>query len=394
ELRDELAALGAEAVFAACDAADREALSCVLDTVDAEHPLTAVVHTAGIVDDGLLTGLTPDRLEAVLRPKVDAAWHLHELTRDLDLTAFVLYSSVAGLLGTAGQANYAAANTFLDALAQHRRARNLAGVSLAWGLWEGDGMGGALSDADLRRLARSGLRALPAGTAMDLYDTAPATGRAVLAVTGLDLTTLRTQDAEPPVLFRGLVHRPAPRAAATADAGRSGPALAERLAPLPGPEQDQLLVDLVRTEVAGVLGHADRGAVGADRAFQDLGFDSLTAVELRNRLGNATGLRLPTTLVFDHPTPAALASFLRPLLVADAEPAGAALGGLDRLEDFIRSAGADQDARHRIRTRLRELLDLTDTADRGEQEDSGKPGHDDLDSASDEDLFALVDGLD
>ncbi|MFE9905247.1 SDR family NAD(P)-dependent oxidoreductase [Streptomyces achromogenes] len=394
ELRDELAALGAEADFAACDAADREALSSVLDTIDAEHPLTAVVHTAGIVDDGLLTGLTPDRLEAVLRPKVDAAWHLHELTRDLDLTAFVLYSSVAGLLGTAGQANYAAANTFLDALAQHRRARNLAGVSLAWGLWEGDGMGGSLSDADLRRLARSGLRALPAGTAMDLYDTAPATGRAVLAVTGLDLTTLRTQEAEPPVLFRGLVHRPAPRAAATADAGRSGPALAERLAPLPGPEQDRLLVDLVRTEVAGVLGHADRGAVGADRAFQDLGFDSLTAVELRNRLGNATGLRLPTTLVFDHPTPAALASFLRPLLVADAEPAGAALGGLDRLEDFIRSAGADQDARHRIRTRLRELLDLTDTADRGEQEDSGKPGHDDLDSASDEDLFALVDGLD
>ncbi|MGW1607276.1 type I polyketide synthase, partial [Streptomyces eurythermus] len=264
ELRDELAELGAEAVFAACDAADRESLAEAVSGIPAEHPLTAVVHTAGIVDDGLLTRLTPDRLEAVLRPKVDAAWHLHELTRDLELTAFVLYSSVAGLLGTAGQANYAAANTFLDALAQHRRARNLAGTSLAWGLWEGDGMGGALSDADLRRLARTGLRALPADTAMDLYDTAPATGQAVLAVTGLDLTTLRTQDAEPPVLFRGLVHRPAPRAAAAGDTGRSGPALAERLAPLPAPEQDRLLVDLVRTEVAGVLGHADRGAVGAD----------------------------------------------------------------------------------------------------------------------------------
>ncbi|GAA2730206.1 SDR family NAD(P)-dependent oxidoreductase [Streptomyces nogalater] len=393
-LRDELHALGAEVTFAACDAADRESLAEAVSGIPAEHPLTAVVHTAGIVDDGLLTRLTPDRLEAVLRPKVDAAWHLHELTRDLDLSAFVLYSSIAGLLGTAGQANYAAANTFLDALAQHRRARGLAGVSLAWGLWEGDGMGDSLTDADLRRLARTGLRALPADTAMDLFDTAPATGRAVLAVTGLDLTTLRTQDAEPPVLFRGLVHRPAPRATAAAGTGRSGPTLAERLAALPGPEQDRLLVDLVRTEVAGVLGHADRAAVGAERAFQDLGFDSLTAVELRNQLGKATGLRLPTTLVFDHPTPAALAAFLRPQLVADAEPAGAELGGLDRLEDFIRSAGADQDARQRIRTRLRELLDLTDTADRGDGEDSEKPGHDDLDSASDEDLFALVDGLD
>ncbi|MFI1394008.1 SDR family NAD(P)-dependent oxidoreductase [Streptomyces sp. NPDC020681] len=398
ELRDELAESGVTATFAACDAADREALTNVLAQLPPEHPLTAVVHTAGTVDDGLLTGLTADRLEAVLRPKVDAAWNLHELTRDLNLSAFVLYSSIAGLLGTAGQANYAAGNTFLDALAHHRTAQGLPATSLAWGLWSGEhgGMGGSLSDADLKRLARSGLRALAPDEAMALFDAAQSTDQAVLAVSGLDLEALRSSGEEPPVLFRGLVRRPVARGAAARGGDQSGPSLTQRLAGLAEAERDRLLVDLVRARVAEVLGHADHGSVGDDRAFQELGFDSLTAVELRNRLGEATGLRLPTTLVFDHPTPAALAAHLRgQLVVADDGPAEAALAGLDRIEGLIRSAasdGASDDiAQDQIGARLRQLLQLIDTTDRIAREE---PGSDDLESASDEDLFALVDNID
>ncbi|AZQ38053.1 SDR family NAD(P)-dependent oxidoreductase [Streptomyces cyaneochromogenes] len=398
ELRDELAESGVTATFAACDAADREALASALASVPADHPLTAVVHTAGIVDDGLLTGLTTERLQAVLRPKVDAAWNLHELTRDLDLSAFVLYSSIAGLLGTAGQANYAAGNTFLDALAHHRTAHGLPATSLAWGLWSGEhgGMGGSLSDADLKRLARSGLKALAPDEAMDLFDAAPYTDRAVLAVSGLDLDALRSSGEEPPVLFRDLVRRPVARGTAARGGEQSGPSLAQRLAGLAEAERVRLLVDLVRARVADVLGHADQSAIGADRAFQELGFDSLTAVELRNRLGEATGLRLPTTLVFDHPTPTAIAAYLRDqLVVADDGPAEEALAGLDRIEGLIRSAASDGTpddiAQDRIGTRLRQLLQLIEKTDRTTREELGD---DDLESASDEDLFALVDELD
>ncbi|MEU7088433.1 type I polyketide synthase, partial [Streptomyces achromogenes] len=311
ELRDELAALGAEAVFAACDAADREALSSVLDTIGAEHPLTAVVHTAGAVDDGLLPGLTPERVDAVLRPKVDAAWHLHELTRDLDLSAFVLYSSLAGLLGTAGQSNYAAGNTFLDALAVHRAAHGLPATSLAWGLWEeGSASTSHLDEVDLKRMARSGLLPLSSEDGLALFDASLTTGETVLAVTALDTAALR-HSAEPPSLLRGLVPATRRRARAGASGGSS---LAEQLAPLSADERRRILTDLVRGHVAGVLGHPDPDGLDADRAFKELGFDSLTAVELRNRLGSATGLRLPTTLVFDHPTPAAIAAHLSGLL--------------------------------------------------------------------------------
>ncbi|MBK3585786.1 SDR family NAD(P)-dependent oxidoreductase, partial [Streptomyces sp. MBT57] len=192
ELSAELAGSGAEVTVAACDVADRDQVAALLGTVPAEHPLTGVVHTAGVLDDTTVSSLTPERLDAVLRPKTDAAWHLHELTRDLDLSAFVLYSTVAGLLGTAGQANYAAGNTFLDALAAHRRALGLPGTSLAWGLWaEASALSGHLSDADLRRLARSGLRPLSTDDAMGLFDAAPGTGEALLAVTRLDSAALR-----------------------------------------------------------------------------------------------------------------------------------------------------------------------------------------------------------
>ncbi|WP_455754613.1 SDR family NAD(P)-dependent oxidoreductase [Streptomyces roseolus] len=325
ELRAELEEAGASVTVAACDVTDREALAGLLAAVPAEHPLTAVVHTAGVLDDGLIGSLTAERLDAVLRPKVDAAWNLHELTRDLDLSAFVVYSSIAGLLGTAGQANYSAGNTFLDALAAHRRAQGLPGLSLAWGLWaESSELSGGLSEVDLQRMARSGLLPLRTAEAMELFDAAPATGEAVLAVNRIDLAALRGGSGDQPLpMLRALVPA-APRRAGSASHGDA--ALAERLAPLTPAQRDAALLDLVRTQVAGVLGHTDPSAIDADRAFQELGFDSLTAVELRNRLNTASGLRLSTTLVFDHPNPGALAAHLRDQLGLDTDtPAAAAV---------------------------------------------------------------------
>ncbi|WP_030763870.1 type I polyketide synthase, partial [Streptomyces griseus] len=394
DLSTELAALGAHADTVACDVTDRDALAAVLDAIPAEHPLTAVVHTAGVLDDGVTARLTPDQLDKVLQPKIDAAWHLHDLTRDHDLEAFVLYSSVAGLIGTAGQANYAAGNTFLDALAAHRRAHHLPGLSLAWGLWaEASTLSGGLDQTDLARLARVGLRPLASQEAMALFDAAPATGEHVLAVTRLDTTALRTRGDDLPPVLRTLAG-PAKRRTTTAAAGTPADEtpLAQRLAALGPAERDRALTDLVRAQVAAVLGHGDPSRIEADRAFQELGFDSLTAVELRNQLGRATGLRLPTTLVFDHPTPAALAThLLGELAVEDPSPADPVLAPLAGLETAIAAAAPDADARDLITARLKELLKAAEDTAPTRADDTGDDQ--DLDTASDEELFALLDEL-
>ncbi|MFG2992838.1 type I polyketide synthase [Streptomyces sp. NPDC048257] len=322
ELTAELAGLGAQVSWAACDAGDRDALAAVLSAVPAAHPLTAVVHTAGVLDDGVIGSLTPQRLDTVLRPKADAALHLHELTRDLPLSAFVLFSAIAGTLGSAGQANYAAANVFLDALAQHRHDQGLPATSLAWGLWaDASGMTGGLGEAHLRRMEQQGMGALSATEGMALLDAALAAGRPALVPARLNIPGLRNAAGPGPVapVFRSLLGTSGRRTAQTRTDG--GTPLAERLTRLTGPEQDRALLDLVRAQVASTLGHASAEQVDPARAFKDLGFDSLTAVELRNRLGAATGLRLPTTLVFDHPTPTALVRQLRTdLLGAPQEP--------------------------------------------------------------------------
>ncbi|WP_035796306.1 type I polyketide synthase [Kitasatospora mediocidica] len=339
ELAAELRGHGAEVAFAACDAADRAALTALLATVPAEHPLTAVVHTAGVLDDATVVSLTPERLDRVLRPKLDAAWNLHELTRDLGLSAFVLFSAVAGTLGSAGQANYAAANVFLDALAAHRRAHGLAATSLAWGLWaEAGGITGGLREADLSRMARAGMGALSAEQGMALFDLAlvgpdRASGPAVLVPARLDLAALRTAAGPGPVpaLLRGLIRTAARRTVGNAAAG-SDRSLVRRLLALPTAERRRALLELVRTEVAAVLGHASAADVEAGRAFKELGFDSLTAVDLRNRLGAVTGLRLPSTTVFDYPNPTVLADHLRDeLLGAQETPSvgAAAAAGAD-----------------------------------------------------------------
>ncbi|MCX4911966.1 type I polyketide synthase, partial [Streptomyces sp. NBC_00878] len=259
---------GAEVTALAVDVADREALARALATVPDEHPLTAVVHLAGVLDDGVVSALTPDRLAAVLRPKADGAWHLHELTRDLPLSAFVLFSSVAGVFGAAGQSSYAAANAFLDALAEHRHDLGLPATSLAWGLWE---QTSRMSEtADVRRAGRHGLRALTTPDALRLFDAAPA----------LDL----------PVVLAAALDRP-------------------RTRPRRRARRDDPLALVIAT-AAAVLGHADGTVIPADTPFQSLGLDSLSAVDLRNQLADATGVRLSATAVFDYPTPRALAERL------------------------------------------------------------------------------------
>ncbi|MFG2639143.1 SDR family NAD(P)-dependent oxidoreductase, partial [Streptomyces sp. NPDC048362] len=314
DLVAELAALGAQARVVACDTADPVALRDTLRSIDPRHPLTAVVHAAGLLDDATVPALTPDALARVLRPKVDAAWQLHRLTRDADLSAFVLFSSVAGTLGLGGQANYAAANAFLDALAHRRRAEGLPAVSLAWGLWEqASGMTGGLSDTDLARMSRSGVAPLSSTEGLRLLDTALAGDAPLLVPAALDIAALRAAatDRGVPPMLRGLVRTPARRA--ERDAGQpAAPAegsagLAERLRGLDAQTRRHTVLDLVRQCAALVLGHGGPDAVDPERAFSKLGFDSLTSVELRNRLNAATGLRLPTTLLFDCPTPAAVA---------------------------------------------------------------------------------------
>ncbi|MEU8207529.1 type I polyketide synthase, partial [Streptosporangium sp. NPDC049046] len=307
ELQAELIAHGVEVTVAACDMADRDQVAALLAGIDADHPLTAVIHTAGVLEDATIPSLTPERLGRVLRPKVDAVWHLHELTRELDLAAFITYSSLSGVMGAPGQGNYAAANTFLNALAQARRAEGLPALSLAWGAWTQDtGMTGTLSDADMRRITRTGMPPLSVEQGLALFDAAGRVARSVVIPLRLELAVLRAH-GEVPALLRGLV-RGGRRSAASGSVVAA--TLLQRLAPLGAAERAEVLVDLVRVEAAMVLGHASSDMVEVRREFRELGFDSLTAVELRNRLNAATGLRLPSTLVFDYPTPTALADFL------------------------------------------------------------------------------------
>ncbi|MFI8952918.1 type I polyketide synthase, partial [Streptomyces sp. NPDC053750] len=323
ELVTELAGLGVHAEVAACDAADRDALAGVLDGIDPAHPLTAVVHTAGVLDDATVERLTPAAFDTVLRPKADAAWNLHELTRGHDLAEFVVYSAASGILGGPGQGNYAAANAFLDALAAHRRAAGLPAASLSWGLWaESSGMTGHLSAGDLERMSRGGIKPLAGDQALRLFDAALASGAAHLVPVRLDLETLgaRARDGGVPAILQNLVRTP-PRRAAAAGQADASPSGLQRVLALEATERLRALTDLVRQHAAAVLGHQSADEVASDRPFREAGFDSLTAVELRNRLTTATGLRLPATLVFDHPTPQVLAEHL---VTSLAGPAGGA----------------------------------------------------------------------
>jgi polyketide synthase 1/15 len=315
ELTLDLARAGAQVQVLACDVSDRHALAGLLAQLARQWPpLRGVIHAAGVLDDAVITSLTPERVDTVLRAKVDAAWNLHELTRDLGLSMFVLCSSIAGTVGGPGQGNYAAANAFLDGLAVHRQAAKLPGVSLAWGLWErSSAMTAHLSGRDLARLNRDGLAAMDAGQALELFDAALAVNHPAVVATRLDRAALdtRAQSGELPVLFSGLARRSRRRSVDDiVDATQSRSALAQRLHALDPDDQHSLLVETVCSHAAAVMGHPAPEEIDPDIAFQKLGFDSLTAVELRNHIKAATGLTLPPTLIFDHPTPAAVAGYL------------------------------------------------------------------------------------
>ncbi|WP_434095566.1 type I polyketide synthase, partial [Streptomyces goshikiensis] len=313
ELREELTALGARVTLAACDVSDREALAALLADVPADQPLTAVVHTAAVLDDGVIEALTPEQVERVLRVKVDATLHLHELTRDLDLSAFVLFSSFAATFGAPGQGNYAPGNAFLDAFAEYRRAAGLPATSLAWGPWGDGGMAeGAVGD----RMRRHGVIEMAPERAVGALQHALDRDETTLTVADMEwkrFVLAFTSGRARPLLHDLPEARQAMEDTRTDTAQDSGSAavLAQRLAGQPEAEQERLLLELVRTAVAAVLGYAGPDAVDAGRAFKELGFDSLTSVELRNRLGAAAGLKLPPTLVFDYPTPTVLARHLR-----------------------------------------------------------------------------------
>jgi acyl transferase domain-containing protein/D-arabinose 1-dehydrogenase-like Zn-dependent alcohol dehydrogenase/acyl carrier protein/dTDP-4-dehydrorhamnose reductase len=325
-LREELSAAGVRVEIVACDVSDRDELAAVVAGVPVEYPLSAVIHTAGVLDDGVIGSLTPRRLDAVLRSKADAAWHLHELTAGHDLAAFVVFSSLAGVFGGPGQGNYSAANVFLDALMEHRRHHGMPALSLAWGLWdEGGDMVGGLAGADLSRLGRGGMLALSREQGMALLDAALCRGgEAVLLAFGADFAAMRSlPPGQVSPLMQGLLPRRRGVAAGAAAVGVDS--LRDRLSGLAGADRRRMVLEIVCGEVAVVLGHAGAGMVESQRTFTELGFDSLTAVELRNRLSTVVGVRLPATLVFDYPTPVALAGYVEAEVLGDQSTAA---GGL------------------------------------------------------------------
>ncbi|MER6832313.1 SDR family NAD(P)-dependent oxidoreductase, partial [Streptosporangium sp. NPDC000563] len=387
ELRTRLADAGAQVTFAAVDVGDRDALARVVASVSPEHPLTAVVHTAATLDDGLISALTPERLEHALRVKADGARHLHELTRELDLSAFVLFSSVAGICGVAGQGNYAPGNAYLDALAARRRASGLPATSIAWGQWAG---GGIVTSEAGRTLARHGLRGLPPELAVTALGQVLDRDETHVVIADIDWKTMFQSRSHPLVSELPEIVQPGRETSGsdTAHTGQDGSDLVRQLAGLAEAEQYRTLLRLVQVQVAAVQSRPSPDTVEADRRFRDQGFDSLAAVELRNRLGAATGLRLPPSIVFDHPTPAALTGHLQAELVPRAEATTttitSVLAGIEALEATLAEASVSDAEREAAAARLRRLAatwgDATPT----------NAVTDELSSASDDELVEFI----
>ncbi|HEV7774649.1 MAG TPA: type I polyketide synthase [Conexibacter sp.] len=379
ELVAELGELGCEAAVAACDVADRAQVEALLAEVDDGHPLVGVVHAAGVLDDGTITSLDAEQLRRVMAPKVDGVMHLNELTEDCELSFFVLFSSAAAALGSPGQGNYAAANAFLDGLAHHRHAQGLAATSLDWGTWERDT--GIAADAERSRVSRMGVVPFSDEEGLSLLDAALGAAQPQLVPIRPDMATLR-RAADVGVLS------PILSALVRVSERRSGAgkgALARMLADAPEPERQRIALDLVRGHIATVLGHPSPQAVDPDKNFKDMGFDSLAAVEMRNRLIQATGLRLPATVVFDHPTPTAVAVYLIGKLAPGASQRPAIDDQLDQLDGLLRSL--PDDATERVKRRLRSMLaGLGEDAAREQDEATERA----IESASADELLELI----
>ncbi|MGK5546425.1 SDR family NAD(P)-dependent oxidoreductase, partial [Streptomyces sp. URMC 127] len=385
----ELEAAGVRVTVAACDVADREALAALL----AEHPVNAVVHTAGTAEPGMLADTNLGDFAATVAAKALGAVHLHDLLADRELDAFVLFSSISGVWGGGGQAAYSAANAFLDGLAQHRRARGLAATAIAWGPW---GEGGMVADTgDEERLRQRGLTVLRPDRAISALHGALSGGDAAVTVADVDWErfVVPFTVSRPSALLSELPEVREALAEDPAEPSAEPSALREKLAALSEGEQQRLLVDTVCAHAAAVLGHSGAAAVEPDLAFRDLGFDSLTAVELRNLLTADTGLTLPATLVFDHPTPEAIARYLRGELTDGTGPAEISVfGELDRLESVIStaaSASAEEAVRAGVRRRLQELLSLVSST--GDQGAESADAQRQLEDATIDDIFDLID---
>jgi len=383
ELVDELAELGCEALVVACDVSDRAQCAALIEGIGEAHPLRGVIHAAGVLGDGIVASLDVEQVERVMRPKVDGAFYLHELTAGMELSEFVMFSSASGVMGSPGQANYAAGNAFLDALAQYRRAQGLAGRSLAWGLWaRKSGMTGALEEADVARLERIGVLALETEQGLRLFDDARRLDRALLVPMRVDVAGLRAQARAGmlPALMRGLVRVPARR--------EGEGSLVRRLAGVPEAEWEATVLELVRGEVAAVLGHSSAGEIDPQAAFTDLGFDSLGAIELRNRLKAITGQRLPATLVFDYPTPARVAAhILERMASSGVRPEALVDGDIDRLHARLVTVGSDEAERKRVAVRLQALLDELRTPSPADSADVAEQ----IQSASAEEVLDFID---
>jgi NADP-dependent 3-hydroxy acid dehydrogenase YdfG/acyl carrier protein len=381
----ELAGLGVEATVVGCDIADRAAVERLIAEIPTDVPLTAVVHTAGVtVGDRPLADSDLGDIAEVMAAKAAGAAHLDDLLSSVPLDAFVLFSSGAGVWGNAGQCAYAAANAYLDALAQARRGRGQAGTSIAWGAWDGGGM---VDQEAAAQLQRHGVRGMPPQQAITGLQQALDHDEAALVVARVDwqrFAELYTLSRPRPLLDE--------IAEATADPGAEpdpgDTTWADRLAALTEPERDRELLQVVRTYAAGTLGHSTPDAVRPSRPFRELGFDSLTAVDLRNRLNAQTGLRLPVTAVFDYPTPIALARHLSAAMApARAPRPDAPLALLDEIEPALSRVDDDDKTRHEVVGRLRSLLRLWERPDDATTADDGTH----LGTVSDDEMFELID---
>ncbi|MDT5174199.1 MAG: polyketide synthase 7, partial [Mycobacterium sp.] len=389
---------GAQVKVVACDVADRAAVARLLQDVPERYPLAGVIHAAGVLDDAVIASLTDERIDTVLRAKVDAAWNLHELTQHLNLSAFVMFSSMAGIVGAPGQGNYAAANSFLDGLAAYRHSMGLPGLSLAWGLWEQEStMTQHLGDRDKARLSRVGLAPMSSRQALELFDTAMLMDNPVVVATRLDQRALAAHaDALPPLFSRLAVRNSRRFIAATDTTTVSKTGLLARLAGLSAEQRRRELVELVCSNAATVLGHSSTADIVGDREFQELGFDSLTAVELRNRLKGATGLTLSPTLIFDFSTPSRLAEHLDTELAAtptgtDKPDVMVRFNDISReLQILLNQPELNSEDKAQLAARIQSLLsNVTEPA-------AAEPAHldsfdDDLETATDSQLFAILD---